>query len=101
MNKNKYKIIIIILIISIILGGFLIYKGLSNSKSKELKTLKAEEKMEYYKNGKSEKYYKLHKKVEQKDNSVVYYFYGAGLISLGLIGSINLYIINKKKKIKK
>lgn len=100
-NKTKKRLQIaalIILIIGIIVGGLLLYKGI-NTEKVDINALKVQKNEEFEQNGFSEKYYELQEQIDRDDPK--YVFIGIGIVVLLISGvsSLIIYIISKQREI--
>jgi len=112
MEKNKYlneeryqktkkklqTVALIILVVGILCGGLLLFKGINTEKIDKT-ALRAEQNQEFMQNGFSEKYYELQEELRKDDSK--YVFIGLGIFVLITSGftSLAIYLTTKRREI--
>ena len=107
LNEEKYQktngkiklLALIILLVGLIVGGFLIYTGVSNSKSIDKNKVQVEKNEEFMKNGFSERYYELQDELHKAQSNGFYFTFGPFIIITACMFSGAIYLSSKSREI--
>jgi len=106
LNEEKYqktvkklqKISLLVLIVGFIIGGLLLYKGITTEKI-DKNALKIQQNEEFKLNGLSKKYYELSDKIHKDDSKYVFISLGAMILIISSMTSLVLYTTSKQREI--
>lgn len=98
-TKNKLQMLaLIILLIGLLGGGLLLYKGITTEKI-DKNALEVQQNEEFEQNGYSEKYYDLEDEIKKDDPKYFYIIFGVVTLVVTGITSLSIYITTKKREI--
>jgi len=97
-KKKLQMVALIILLVGLIGGGLLLYKGITTEKI-DKNALKVEQREEFNQNGYSEKYYDLADQIQKDDPKYFYIIFGVVTLVVTGITSLSIYITTKKREI--
>lgn len=98
-TKSKITIVaVIVLIVGLLLGGFLIYKGVKQSNSVDKVALKAQKNEEFFAHGFSAKYYEIDGKLSKAEMAPALYMFGGFVIIASLMISVSIFMFAKRRE---
>lgn len=97
-KKKLQMVALIILLVGLIGGGLLLYKGITTEKI-DKNALEVEQREEFNQNGYSEKYYDLEDQIQKDDPKYFYIIFGVVTLVVTGITSLSIYITTKKREI--
>lgn len=97
-KKKLQMTALVILIVGLIGGGLLLYKGINTEKI-DKNALKVQKNEEFEQNGLSEKYYDLEDQIHEDDPKYIYCILGSVILIFSGMASLILYITSKQREI--
>ena len=97
-KKKLQMVALIVLLVGLIGGGLLLYKGITTEKINK-NALEVQQREEFNQNGYSEKYYDLEDKIQKDDPKYFYIIFGVVTLVITGVTSLAIYITTKKREI--